>query len=151
LLAGHAGAAPKPIAKVASGGELSRIALAIAVTTSAKAAVPTLIFDEVDVGIGGTTAESVGRLMRTLALSGDKAQVLCVTHLAQVAAFAHQHFCVSKAPQGKVILSEARALTGEERITEISRMLGASETNASALKSAKALASQLLQNAAHVE
>jgi DNA repair protein RecN (Recombination protein N) len=151
LLAGHAGTTPKPIAKVASGGELSRIALAIAVTTSAKAAVPTLIFDEVDAGIGGTTAESVGRLMRTLALSADKAQVLCVTHLAQVAAFAHQHFCVSKAPQGKVISSEARALTGEERITEISRMLGASETNASALKSAKALASQLLQNAAHVD
>lgn len=149
LLAGHAGTAPKPIAKVASGGELSRVALAISVTTSAKAAVPTLIFDEIDAGVGGVTAESVGRLMRSLAMSATDAQVLCVTHLAQVAAFAHQHYCVSKAPQGKVVLSEARALSGEERVSEIARMLGASAANADALKTANALASQLLKNAAH--
>jgi DNA repair protein RecN (Recombination protein N) len=151
MLAGHAGTAPKPIAKVASGGELSRVALAIAVTTSAKAAVPTLIFDEVDAGVGGVTAESVGRLMRSLATGSRNAQVLCVTHLAQVAAFAHQHYCVSKAPQGKVVLSEARALTGEERVAEIARMLGASSSNADALKTANALASQLLKSVTHVD
>jgi DNA repair protein RecN (Recombination protein N) len=154
LIAGHAGAAPKPIAKVASGGELSRVALAIAVTTSAKAAVPTLIFDEVDAGVGGVTAQSVGHLMRNLALSAKDTQVLCVTHLAQVAAFAHTHYCVSKAmsesDKGKAVLSEARSLSGEERVSEIARMLGASAANADALKKASALASQLLKSAAHV-
>ena len=144
LIAGHAGTAPKPIGKVASGGELSRIALAIAVTTSAEATVPTLIFDEVDAGVGGVTAESVGKLMRRLAASR---QVLCVTHLPQVAAFAHQHLQVSKAPRGKATVSAVAVLDAPARIAELGRMLGASQDNAKATASARAHAEQLLQTA----
>jgi DNA repair protein RecN (Recombination protein N) len=144
LIAGHAGSTAKPIGKVASGGELSRIALAIAVTTSAQATVPTLIFDEVDAGIGGVTAQSVGRLMRKLAANR---QVLCVTHLPQVAAFAHQHLQVSKAQRGRVTVSAVQALDANARVAEIGRMLGASEANAGAAGSARAHAEQLLQSA----
>ncbi len=124
-VAGHAGSTPRPLAKVASGGELSRLALAIAVTTArerdATACVPTLIFDEVDAGVGGAVADSVGRLMKQL---GRSAQVLAVTHLAQVAACADQHFVVSKAKQGAQTLSELHAVSGEVRVAEVARMLG---------------------------
>ena len=124
-VAGHAGSTPRPLAKVASGGELSRLALAIAVTTARErdvtACVPTLIFDEVDAGVGGAVADSVGRLMKQL---GRSAQVLAVTHLAQVAACADQHFVVSKAKQGAQTLSELHAVSGEVRVAEVARMLG---------------------------
>ncbi len=125
-VAGHAGSTPRALAKVASGGELSRLALAIAVTTAqggaAKgAAVGTLIFDEIDAGVGGTVADSVGRLMKQL---GRSAQVLAVTHLAQVAACADGHFVVSKALKGKQTLSDIHAVEGEARVAEIGRMLG---------------------------
>jgi DNA repair protein RecN (Recombination protein N) len=93
LVAGHAGVAARPLAKVASGGELARISLAISVITSNATTVPTLIFDEVDSGIGGGVAEVVGRLLRRL---GQERQVLCVTHLPQVASQAGQHFQVAK-------------------------------------------------------
>ncbi len=122
-VAGHAGSTPRPLAKVASGGELSRLALAIAVTTVAKGnqGVATLIFDEIDAGVGGAVADSVGRLMKQL---GRSAQVLAVTHLAQVAACADGHFVVSKALRGKHTLSDIRAVEGEARVAEVARMLG---------------------------
>jgi DNA repair protein RecN (Recombination protein N) len=109
------------LAKVASGGELSRISLAIQVATSHAASVPTLIFDEVDSGIGGRVAEIVGSLLQRL---GGRYQVLCVTHLPQVAAQADHQWQVSKETHGGKTLSSIRALNGEERIEEVARMLG---------------------------
>jgi DNA repair protein RecN (Recombination protein N) len=126
LVAGHAGSSPRPLAKVASGGELSRLALAIAVTTcragaAQGAAAPTLIFDEIDAGVGGSVAYQVGRMMKQL---GGSSQVLAVTHLAQVAACADHHFVVSKAPQGQATVSDVRPVVGEARVSEVARMLG---------------------------
>ena len=121
LVAGHAGSTPRPLAKVASGGELSRIALAIAVTTSQLGEAGTLIFDEIDAGVGGAVAETVGRLMKQL---GRDRQVLAVTHLPQVAACADHHFVVAKLLQGGVTLSDVTAVSGESRVTEVARMLG---------------------------
>lgn len=121
LVAGHAGSTPKPVNKVASGGELSRIALAIAVTTSQLGTAQTLIFDEVDAGIGGAVAETVGRLMKQL---GVDRQVLAVTHLPQVAACADHHWRVSKRLQGEATLSFVTEVLGEHRVAEVARMLG---------------------------
>jgi DNA repair protein RecN (Recombination protein N) len=128
-VAGHAGSTPRPLGKVASGGELSRLALAIAVTTAQGkagiAATPTLIFDEIDAGVGGTVADSVGRLMKQLGRSlGERGQVLAVTHLAQVAACADGHFVVSKALKGEQTLSDIQPVDGEARVAEVARMLG---------------------------
>jgi DNA repair protein RecN (Recombination protein N) len=111
----------RPLGRVASGGELSRIGLAIQVITSRNAATPTLIFDEVDVGIGGGVAEIVGRLLRQL---GEERQVLCVTHLPQVAAQAHWQWSIAKERRGEEVLSQVRALDRDGRIEEIARMLG---------------------------
>jgi DNA repair protein RecN (Recombination protein N) len=137
LVAGHAGSTPRPLAKVASGGELSRIALAIAVTASQAAAgtAPgTLIFDEIDVGIGGAVAETVGRLMKQL---GRERQVLAVTHLPQVAACADRHLLVSKALQGKATASQVSPVAGEARVAEIARMLGGERLSSTSLAHAQ--------------
>lgn len=123
-IAGLAGSQTRPLAKVASGGELSRISLAIQVVTSQAASVPTLIFDEVDVGIGGGVAEVVGRLLREL---GCERQVLCVTHLPQVAACANWQWQVSKISDAGQVRSRVAAIEGEARIEEIARMLGGIE------------------------
>ncbi|MBK6471186.1 MAG: DNA repair protein RecN [Betaproteobacteria bacterium] len=127
-VAGHAGSTPRPLAKVASGGELSRLALAIAVTTAqgtSGGSVPTLIFDEIDAGVGGTVADSVGRLMKQLGrVQAGDTQVLAVTHLAQVAACADRHFVVSKALKGLQTLSDIQPVEGEARVAEVARMLG---------------------------
>ncbi|WP_306603732.1 DNA repair protein RecN [Azonexus sp.] len=120
-IGGLAGNEAKPLAKVASGGELSRISLAIQVLTSRSASVPTLIFDEVDVGIGGGVAEIVGRLLHEL---GQERQVLCVTHLPQVAARADWQWQVSKAKRDGVMLSAIQPLDEASRVQEIARMLG---------------------------
>ena len=126
-VAGHAGSTPRPLAKVASGGELSRLALAIAVTTAqtqrenVEMTVGTLIFDEIDAGVGGAVADSVGRLMKQL---GRNCQVLAVTHLAQVAACADGHLLVAKARKGRQTVSTVQAVGGEARVAEIARMLG---------------------------
>jgi len=120
-VAANPGVPARSLAKVASGGELSRISLAIQVATSKVASVPTLIFDEVDSGIGGRVAEIVGKLLKKL---GKDYQVLCVTHLPQVAASADHHWCVSKTVEDGVTLSSIAVLTGERRIEEIARMLG---------------------------
>jgi DNA repair protein RecN (Recombination protein N) len=121
---GLAGNEARPLAKVASGGELSRISLAIQVLTSRSASVTTLIFDEVDVGIGGGVAEIVGRLLREL---GGERQVLCVTHLPQVAARAEWQWQVSKATRDGATLSSIQPLGEDERVREIARMLGGVE------------------------
>ena len=124
----------RPLAKVASGGELSRISLAIQVITAHAAHIPTLIFDEVDTGIGGGVAEVVGRQLRAL---GAQRQVLCVTHLPQVAAQAHQHFKVAKHSDATTTHTRVRVLTLEERVGEIARMLGGLELTANTLAHAR--------------
>jgi len=138
LVAGHAGSTPRPLGKVASGGELSRIALAIAVTTSqlqgADRAVGTLIFDEVDAGVGGAVAETVGRLMKQL---GRDRQVLAVTHLPQVAACADAHFVVSKSAVGGQVRSDVQAVNGEARVAEVARMLGGERLSGTSLAHAQ--------------
>ncbi|MBT9490639.1 MAG: DNA repair protein RecN [Rubrivivax sp.] len=120
-VAGHAGSTPRPLAKVASGGELSRLALAIAVTAAQGESTATLMFDEIDAGVGGSVADSVGRLMKQL---GARTQVFAVTHLAQVAACADAHFVVRKALQGRSTVSDVQPVSGEARVSEIARMLG---------------------------
>ena len=121
LVAGHAGVEPRPLNKVASGGELSRISLALHVTTAAQNSVPCMIFDEVDVGIGGGVAEVVGQLLKQL---GAERQVLVITHLPQVAAQAAQHLQVSKTQANGATLSHIQVLDKNERVEEIARMLG---------------------------
>jgi DNA repair protein RecN (Recombination protein N) len=137
LVAGHAGVAPRPLAKVASGGELARISLAISVITSNATTVPTLIFDEVDTGIGGGVAEVVGRLLRRL---GQNRQVLCVTHLPQVASQANQHFQVAKGTTdaGKTV-SRIDVLDNKARVEEVARMLGGIEITETTRKHAREL------------
>ena len=121
LVAGHAGSTPRPLAKVASGGELARISLAISVITSKASFTPTLIFDEVDAGIGGAVAETVGKLLHQL---GQSHQILCVTHLPQVAAQGNHHLKVSKAQSGEKTISQVQPLGRGERVEEVARMLG---------------------------
>jgi DNA repair protein RecN (Recombination protein N) len=121
LVAGHAGSTPRSLAKVASGGELARISLAISVITSKASFTPTLIFDEVDAGIGGAVAETVGKLLHQL---GESHQILCVTHLPQVAAQGNHHLKVSKSQMGDKTLSQVSPLSRSERVEEIARMLG---------------------------
>lgn len=121
LVSTHAAQAPAPLARVASGGELSRISLAIQAALSAVTAVPTLIFDEVDSGIGGRVAEIVGRLLEEL---GQRHQVMCVTHLPQVAARGQHHFTVTKSETPAGATSAIARLEGDERTEEVARMLG---------------------------
>lgn len=143
LVAGHPGTKPKPIHKVASGGELSRIALAISVKTSTMGTANTLVFDEVDVGIGGATAETVGRLMRQL---GQDKQVIAVTHLPQVAAYANHHLLVSKKRSTKTTTSDVQTIDGTQRVAEIARMLGGEQTTAATLAHASEMLSLAEKN-----
>lgn len=146
LVAGHAGSTPRPMGKVASGGELSRIALAIAVTTSqleghrtaGADAAGTLIFDEIDSGVGGAVADTVGRLMKQL---GRDRQVLAVTHLPQVAACADHHFVVSKRTEAGSTHSDIHAVAGEVRVAEIARMLGGERMSGTSLAHAQEMLS----------
>jgi DNA repair protein RecN (Recombination protein N) len=151
LVAGHAGSTPRPLAKVASGGELSRLALAIAVTAAqsamgdgaaarnASASVGTLIFDEIDAGVGGTVADSVGRLMKRL---GRHVQVMAVTHLPQVAACGDHHFVVAKRSIGGNTTSQVTPLAGEARVAEVARMLGGERSSGTSLAHAQELIAQ---------
>ncbi len=121
LIQANPGLPPRPLAKVASGGELSRISLAIQVSTCSEKTTPTMIFDEVDSGIGGGIAEIVGQQLREL---GTNRQILCVTHLAQVASQAHHHLLVEKNQQNNISSSNVKELSAAERTPEIARMLG---------------------------
>jgi DNA repair protein RecN (Recombination protein N) len=134
LVAGHVGAEHRPLAKVASGGELSRISLAIRVTTAQQGDIPTMIFDEVDVGIGGGVAEIVGQLLKQL---GEKRQALVITHLPQVAAQGAQHLRVSKVAINGNTLSRIELLDQSERIEEVARMLGGVEITETTRKHAE--------------
>ncbi|PJG84764.1 DNA repair protein RecN [Conservatibacter flavescens] len=133
-LRSNLGQSTQPLSKIASGGELSRIALAIQVLTSDQSAIPTLIFDEVDVGISGATASVVGKLLRQL---GQKCQVLCVTHLPQVACHAHQQFNVEKSVVDEKTETKMTALSQNERVNALARLLGGSKITDTALANAK--------------
>ena len=139
LVAGHVGAMPRPLAKVASGGELSRVSLAIQTVTSQVAAIPTLIFDEVDAGIGGRVAEIVGVMLNAL---GRKHQVMCVTHLAQVAAAGDHQWRVSKTAANGKAVSAVSVLDRSARVEELARMLGGVNITATTRKHA----AEMLQN-----
>jgi len=134
LVSANPGQPLRPLAKVASGGELSRISLAIQVITAQTSRTPTLVFDEVDVGIGGPTAEVVGQLLRRL---GERGQVLTVTHLPQVAAQGHHHLFVHKARGRDETHTAVAALEGSERVEEIARMLGGVDLTEQALAHAR--------------
>ena len=142
LVAGHTGVTPRPLTKVASGGELSRISLAIAVITSSATPVDTLIFDEVDSGISGAVADVVGKLLKTLSLTR---QVLCVTHLPQVAAYGKSHLHISKSEENATTVSRVNALAETERVQELARMLGGEHVTEKALENAR----ELIQIAQH--
>jgi DNA repair protein RecN (Recombination protein N) len=144
LVSANPGQAPKSLAKVASGGELSRIGLAVQVAAAAKTSALCMVFDEVDAGIGGAVAEIVGRQLRDL---GERAQVLCVTHLAQVASQAHSQFRVTKLSDGKITRTAVKNLGHPERVDEIARMLGGIDIT----EQARAHAREMLANAVSAE
>jgi DNA repair protein RecN (Recombination protein N) len=141
LVSANVGLPPKALTKVASGGELSRISLAIQVTTASDKSTPTMIFDEVDSGIGGGIAEIVGQKLRSLS---HNRQVLCVTHLPQVAAQAHHHLYVEKNNKSDITASTVRLLTDTERIPEVARMLGGVTMTANTLAHAQEMLTQAL-------
>ena len=141
MVATNPGATPGPLARIASGGELSRISLAIQVITASRSTTPTVIFDEVDVGIGGATADAVGSLLQEL---GRHAQVLCVTHLAQVAARGIHHLRAAKTVTDGVTSASLEALSGNDRVEEIARMIGGRNLTAKT----RAHAKEMLQTAA---
>jgi DNA repair protein RecN (Recombination protein N) len=143
LITTNAGQPPQPLTRIASGGELSRISLAIQVATIGLSIIPTLIFDEVDVGIGGGVAEVVGSLLRQL---GEQRQILCVTHLPQVAAQAHSHLRVAKESSEAGGMTSVTMLDEEKRVLEIARMLGGIELTRKTLDHAREM---VLQAAGH--
>lgn len=140
LLRPHPGGEPKPVTKTASGGELSRVMLAIEVVIAGTDTVPTLVFDEIDAGVGGSSAIEIGRRLARLA---ESAQVIVVTHLAQVAAFATNHLRIVKDTSGDVTESTITALDGEDRIAEMARLLSGTDS-----ENARAHARELLDSAA---
>jgi DNA repair protein RecN (Recombination protein N) len=144
LVSANPGQPPKSLAKVASGGELSRISLAVQVAGRAGTSALCMVFDEVDAGIGGAVAEIVGKQLREL---GERAQVLCVTHLAQVASQAHEQFRVTKLTDGKITRTALKCLAPAERVDEIARMLGGIDIT----EQARAHARDMLSRAAPAE
>jgi DNA repair protein RecN (Recombination protein N) len=144
LLQPHSGSEPRPLARGASGGELSRVMLAIEVVLAATDPVPTFVFDEVDAGVGGASATEIGRRLARLA---ETSQVIVVTHLAQVAAFSTNHLVVEKGSDGSVAASNVRLVQGEERTAEMARLLSGSPDSEAALVHAR----ELLTNAHRLE
>ncbi len=139
LLAPNPGEPPRPLARIASGGELSRTMLALKVVLAATDAVPVLIFDEVDVGIGGKTADTVGKKLRQVARTR---QVLCVTHLPQIAAYADQHFRVVKREEDGRTATTVAPLVRNDRVREVARMLGGESVTDTSLQHALELITQ---------
>jgi DNA repair protein RecN (Recombination protein N) len=138
LITTNQGQPARALAKVASGGELSRISLAIQVVTAQTSSTPTLVFDEVDVGIGGAIAEVVGRMLREL---GERVQVLCVTHQPQVAAQGHQHLFVSKQDSQGGVQTRVARLSRTQRIEEVARMLGGVDITPTSIEHAREMLS----------
>jgi DNA repair protein RecN (Recombination protein N) len=138
VIATNPGQPHKPLAKIASGGELSRVSLAVQVVAAAHSSIPTLIFDEVDVGIGGSTADIVGQLLKKL---GNEGQVISVTHQPQVAAHAHHHYLASKVVEENSAESLIISLDQSQRIDELARMLGGSKITSQTLSHAAELLS----------
>src|SRR5690606_36089964 len=136
LMQPHAGAPPRPLGRGASGGELSRVMLAIEVVLAATDPVPTFVFDEVDAGVGGASETEIGRRLARLA---QTAQVIVVTHLAQVAAFSTNHLVVEKGSDGAVTTSSVRLVHADDRAQEMARLLSGSTDSESALAHAKEL------------
>ena len=132
-ISANPGQSPQSLARIASGGELSRMSLAIQVIASDGSTIPTMVFDEVDSGVGGGVAEMVGRRLQEL---GEHRQVLCVTHLPQVASLADQHFRISKVSDGNSTRTRVHALDRDERIEELARMLGGVEITRKTLEHA---------------
>jgi len=137
----NAGQTLQPLAKVASGGELSRISLAIHLATAGQHTIPVLVFDEVDVGIGGGTAEIVGKLLRRLSATH---QVLCITHAPQVAAQGHQHLCAQKIIENEMTFTHIKSLSQDEKIQELARMLGGVEITKTTLDHAREMLEKIL-------
>jgi len=133
-ISANPGQKPQPLAKIASGGELSRMSLAIQVIASDGSSIPTMVFDEVDSGVGGAVAEMVGRRLQEI---GEHRQVLCVTHLPQVASLADQHFRISKVSDGRSTRTGLKVLGKDERIQELARMLGGVEITRKTLEHAE--------------
>ncbi|HSQ00126.1 MAG TPA: DNA repair protein RecN [Candidatus Dormibacteraeota bacterium] len=148
LLAANPGEPPKPLARVASGGELSRIMLALKALAATAGETPILIFDEVDAGIGGSVALAVARRLKALAQSR---QLLCITHLAQIAAYADQHVAVEKRQSAGRVITHARALDAGQRVAEVSRMLGGTAAPAEAERYAKRLLAEARRTGAGSE
>jgi len=144
LLAANPGEPPKPLARVASGGELSRIMLALKALAATAGETPILIFDEVDAGIGGSVAVAVARRLKALA---QARQLLCITHLAQIAAYADHHVAVEKRESGGRVITHARALDAAQRVAEVSRMLGGTAAPAEAERYAKRLLAEARRGA----
>ena len=136
LFSANPGSAPAPLAKVASGGELSRVRLALEVVLAGATRGQTFVFDEVDAGVGGAVALEIGRRLARLA---ERSQVIVVTHLAQVAAFADRHYVVAKADDGQVTTSGVRLVTAEDRLAVLATMMGGLESSESALAHAREL------------
>ena len=139
FFSGNAGEDARPLARIASGGELSRTMLALKVVLAATDAVPVLIFDEVDVGIGGKTADTVGKKLRQVSRTR---QVLCVTHLPQIAAYADQHFRVEKREDDGRTATTVAALVRNDRVREVARMLGGESVTDTSLQHALELITQ---------
>lgn len=140
LMRTNPGQPPLPLAKIASGGEISRTMLALKAESALDDEIPTLVFDEIDAGIGGTTSVHVGRELLSLAQRSESTQVLCVTHSAQIASLAHRHVAVSKANRAGAAVIRVRPVTSEERVAELARMLGGAPDDAAALDHAEVLA-----------
>jgi DNA repair protein RecN (Recombination protein N) len=134
LISPNPGEEPRPLARIASGGELSRIMLALKTILIEGDPIPTLVFDEVDAGIGGAVAEEVGKKLRKIA---GRRQVFCITHLAQIASMATSHYGVAKAVKKDRTSTEVRLLDGRERVDEIARMLGGKTITDATLKHAE--------------
>ncbi len=134
LISTNPGQPHRPLAKIASGGELSRVSLAIQVVAAQRSTIPVLVFDEVDVGVGGATGNVIGRLLRQL---GEQGQVLCITHLPQVASCAHHHFIASKTQGADNAASDLRVLDEVARVAEIARMLGSAAASQQSLGHAR--------------
>jgi len=139
LISPNAGEEPKPLARIASGGEISRVMLAVKTILAEVDQVSSLVFDEIDAGIGGRVAEAVGRKLRQI---GERRQVLCITHLPQIAALAQAHYRVSKGEQTGRTLTTVEPLSEKERVEEVARMLGGEKVTESALRHAREMVGQ---------